>query len=220
VISLGAIVVSRSVRVGGYDLDEAIGAHIRNAHRMAIGSQSAEAIKLEIGSAAPLTPEIEAEVRPRPAVRAAAGASSSAAPGSPSDRRSAVGDPRGAAGDAGGDAAGAGGRYRQARHPAGRRRLAAARVRRARPCSDRDAGAPGRVTAYLRGGGRGALPRGARRSRAVKDVGHAGALVIARSLNPPLWTPDRVGAGPRPRGRDRSSGTLHARQGQPPPAPR
>jgi rod shape-determining protein MreB len=65
VISLGGIVVSRSVRVGGYDLDEAIGAHIRNAHRMAIGSRSAEAIKLEIGSAAALTPEIEAEVRGR-----------------------------------------------------------------------------------------------------------------------------------------------------------
>jgi len=65
VISLGGIVVSRSVRVGGYDLDEAIAAHIRNAHRMAIGSHSAEAIKLAIGSAAPLTPEIEAEVRGR-----------------------------------------------------------------------------------------------------------------------------------------------------------
>jgi rod shape-determining protein MreB len=65
VISLGAIVVSRSVRVGGYDLDEAIGAHIRTVHRMAIGSQSAEAIKQEIGSAAPLTPELETAVRGR-----------------------------------------------------------------------------------------------------------------------------------------------------------
>jgi rod shape-determining protein MreB len=33
VISLGQIVVSRSVRVGGYDLDDAIAAHIRNEHR-------------------------------------------------------------------------------------------------------------------------------------------------------------------------------------------
>jgi rod shape-determining protein MreB len=65
VISLGAIVVSRSVRVGGYDLDEAIGAHIRNQHRMAIGSQSAEAIKQEIGSAAALLPELETGVRGR-----------------------------------------------------------------------------------------------------------------------------------------------------------
>ncbi len=65
VISLGAIVVSRSARVGGYDLDDAIGAHIRDVHRMTIGSQSAEAIKQEIGSAAALTPEIETAVRGR-----------------------------------------------------------------------------------------------------------------------------------------------------------
>src|ERR687884_818346 len=44
VISLGGIVVSRSLRVGGYDLDDAITNHLRLAHRMAVGSQSAEAI--------------------------------------------------------------------------------------------------------------------------------------------------------------------------------
>jgi rod shape-determining protein MreB len=66
VISMGAIVLSRSLRVGGYDLDEAIGAHIRNEHRMAIGSQSAEGIKLEVGSAMPLADgEIETTVRGR-----------------------------------------------------------------------------------------------------------------------------------------------------------
>jgi rod shape-determining protein MreB and related proteins len=65
VISLGAIVVSRSARVGGYDLDDAIAAHIRDVHRMTIGSQSAEAIKQQIGSAAALTPEIETAVRGR-----------------------------------------------------------------------------------------------------------------------------------------------------------
>src|SRR5919198_5767489 len=52
VISLGGIVVSRSLRVGGYDLDDAITNHLRLEHRMAVGSQSAEAIKLAIGSAA------------------------------------------------------------------------------------------------------------------------------------------------------------------------
>ena len=51
VISLGGIVVSRSLRVGGYDLDDAITNYIRLEHRMAIGSQSAEAIKLAVGSA-------------------------------------------------------------------------------------------------------------------------------------------------------------------------
>jgi rod shape-determining protein MreB len=65
VISLGQIVVSRSVRIGGYDLDDSIAAHIRNEHVMAIGSQSAEAIKLAVGSAAPLQTELEVDIRGR-----------------------------------------------------------------------------------------------------------------------------------------------------------
>src|SRR5512144_36015 len=65
IISLGGIVVSRSLRVGGYDLDDAITAHIRNEHRMAIGSQSAEAIKLAVGSAIELEQERSTEVRGR-----------------------------------------------------------------------------------------------------------------------------------------------------------
>jgi rod shape-determining protein MreB len=65
VISMGGIVLSRSVRVGGYDLDEAIAAHIRSQHVTAIGSQSAEAIKLAIGSAAPLESELVSAVRGR-----------------------------------------------------------------------------------------------------------------------------------------------------------
>jgi rod shape-determining protein MreB and related proteins len=65
VISMGGIVLSRSVRVGGYDLDEAIAAHIRSQHVTAIGSQSAEAIKLAIGSAAPLDSELVSAVRGR-----------------------------------------------------------------------------------------------------------------------------------------------------------
>src|SRR3954469_25966049 len=51
IISLGGIVVSRSLRVGGYDLDDAITNHLRNDHRMAVGTQSAEAIKLAVGTA-------------------------------------------------------------------------------------------------------------------------------------------------------------------------
>jgi rod shape-determining protein MreB and related proteins len=65
VISLGGIVVSRSLRVGGYDLDDAITNHIRLEHRMAIGSQSAEAIKLAVGSAAPLAEELSTRIRGR-----------------------------------------------------------------------------------------------------------------------------------------------------------
>jgi rod shape-determining protein MreB and related proteins len=65
VISLGAIVVSRSVRVGGYEMDEAISHYLRDAHQLAIGSQTAEAIKMQIGSAAPLPRELTMGVRGR-----------------------------------------------------------------------------------------------------------------------------------------------------------
>jgi rod shape-determining protein MreB len=50
VISLGGIVVSRSVRVGGYEMDEAITQHLRNRHKLAVGSTTAERVKIAIGS--------------------------------------------------------------------------------------------------------------------------------------------------------------------------
>jgi len=53
VLSLGGIVYSRSVRVGGDKMDEAIIAYIRRNHNLLIGEGSAERIKKEIGSAAP-----------------------------------------------------------------------------------------------------------------------------------------------------------------------
>jgi rod shape-determining protein MreB and related proteins len=65
VISLGGIVLSRSVRVGGYEMDEAIGHYMRSVHTLAIGSQTAEKIKLEIGSALPIEGEQTMEVRGR-----------------------------------------------------------------------------------------------------------------------------------------------------------
>ncbi|HEY7609958.1 MAG: rod shape-determining protein [Alphaproteobacteria bacterium] len=51
VLSLGGIVYSRSVRVGGDKMDEAIIAYIRRNHNVLIGETSAERIKKEIGSA-------------------------------------------------------------------------------------------------------------------------------------------------------------------------
>jgi rod shape-determining protein MreB len=65
VISLGGIVVSASVRTGGYELDEAIASYIRRRHRMAIGAQTAEDLKFQIGSAGPLETELTADVRGR-----------------------------------------------------------------------------------------------------------------------------------------------------------
>jgi rod shape-determining protein MreB and related proteins len=53
VLSLGGIVYSRSVRVGGDKMDEAIIAYIRRNHNLLIGEGSAERIKKQIGSACP-----------------------------------------------------------------------------------------------------------------------------------------------------------------------
>jgi rod shape-determining protein MreB and related proteins len=65
VISLGGIVLSRSLRVGGYEMDEAITRYLRAEHHLAIGSQTAEAIKIAIGSAMALGQEETTEVRGR-----------------------------------------------------------------------------------------------------------------------------------------------------------
>ncbi len=53
VLSLGGIVYSKSVRVGGDKMDEAIIAYIRRNHNLLVGESSAERIKEEIGSACP-----------------------------------------------------------------------------------------------------------------------------------------------------------------------
>jgi rod shape-determining protein MreB and related proteins len=53
VISLGGIVVAQSLRVGGYELDEAIIRHVRERHRLLIGHERAEEVKLAIGSTRP-----------------------------------------------------------------------------------------------------------------------------------------------------------------------
>jgi rod shape-determining protein MreB len=65
VISLGGIVLFRSLRVGGYEMDEAISRYLRAEHVLAIGSQTAEAIKIAIGSAVPQAQDEVWEVRGR-----------------------------------------------------------------------------------------------------------------------------------------------------------
>lgn len=65
IISLGSIVLARSLRVGGYEIDEAIARYLRVEHSLAIGSQTAEAIKIAIGAAVPMSPEETSEVRGR-----------------------------------------------------------------------------------------------------------------------------------------------------------
>ncbi len=65
VISMGEIVVETSLRLAGYDLDEAIMAYVRRHHSLAIGQPTAEEIKISIGSAYPLATSLQAEVRGR-----------------------------------------------------------------------------------------------------------------------------------------------------------
>src|ERR671924_1967384 len=65
VISLGDIVVSQSIRVGGDEMDEAIVNWCKREHQLLIGHGTAEQLKHEAGSAAPLEAEVEIEIRGR-----------------------------------------------------------------------------------------------------------------------------------------------------------
>jgi rod shape-determining protein MreB len=65
VISLGGIVVSQSIRIGGDEMDEALVNYCKHHHQLLIGQQTAEELKLELGSAAPLPEEITTEIRGR-----------------------------------------------------------------------------------------------------------------------------------------------------------
>ncbi len=65
VISLSGIVYSRSVRVGGDKMDEAIMTHVKRKYNMLIGETSAENIKINIASAYPLDPEQQMDVKGR-----------------------------------------------------------------------------------------------------------------------------------------------------------
>jgi rod shape-determining protein MreB and related proteins len=65
VISMGGIVANRSVRVAGNDMDAAISAYIHRELKLSVGTQTAEQLKIEIGSALPLPEETAAEIRGR-----------------------------------------------------------------------------------------------------------------------------------------------------------
>ncbi|KPU27389.1 rod-share determining protein MreBH [Caloranaerobacter sp. TR13] len=65
VISLGGIVVSKSIKVAGDKFDEAIIKYIRKKHNMMIGERTAEDLKIRIGTAFPREKEVYMEVRGR-----------------------------------------------------------------------------------------------------------------------------------------------------------
>lgn len=64
-VSLGGIVALQAVRVGSFDIDAAIITYVRREHGIAIGEQTAEEIKVAIGSAHRTEGEFRAEVRGR-----------------------------------------------------------------------------------------------------------------------------------------------------------
>jgi rod shape-determining protein MreB len=53
VISLGGMVVWESIRVGGYEMDDAIVDYVKSMHKLLIGQETAEVAKIEIGSVSP-----------------------------------------------------------------------------------------------------------------------------------------------------------------------
>jgi rod shape-determining protein MreB len=65
VMAMGGVVVSKAVRIGGFDVDDMISKHIRKEYGIVIGERTAEQIKIAIGSAFPLHEEEKAEIRGR-----------------------------------------------------------------------------------------------------------------------------------------------------------
>jgi len=65
VISLSGIVYSRSVRVAGNEMDDAVMQYLKKKYNLLVGERTAEAIKIEIGSAYPLDKPISMEIKGR-----------------------------------------------------------------------------------------------------------------------------------------------------------
>src|SRR5919202_2287972 len=65
VISLGGIVTKSSIRIAGDDIDDAIASYIQKEYKVIIGAQTAEQLKIELGSAFRLAEEESAEIRGR-----------------------------------------------------------------------------------------------------------------------------------------------------------
>ena len=141
VISLAGIVMSKSIRVGGDKMDEAIVQYIKRKYNLLIGERTAEDIKKEIGSAYPLEEPLTVEVKGRDLV---AGVPKTLTINS-DEIRDALHEPVNAIVDAvrvgaRAHAARAVGRHRRQGHRALRRRLAAQEPRRAAARGDRPAG--------------------------------------------------------------------------------
>ncbi len=65
IISLGGIVYSKSIRIGGDEFDQAIIQHMKKTYNLMVGEPTAEKVKISIGSAYPLEEEMKMEVKGR-----------------------------------------------------------------------------------------------------------------------------------------------------------
>ncbi|HNX81665.1 MAG TPA: rod shape-determining protein [Candidatus Omnitrophota bacterium] len=65
IISLSGIVFSKSIRIGGDEMDEAVIEYLKKTYNMMVGERTAEEIKIKIGSAYPLEEEMSMEVKGR-----------------------------------------------------------------------------------------------------------------------------------------------------------
>ena len=152
VISLSGIVYSRSVRVAGNEMDDAVMQYLKRKYNLLIGERTAEAIKIEIGSAYPLDKPLTMEIKGRNLIE-----------GVPrtitiddSEIRESLGRVRGHHRErhprgAGAHAARAERRYQRPRHRADRRRRAAQEPRQAHSRGNRAAGLHRRRSAGLGG---------------------------------------------------------------------
>ena len=121
VISLGGIVVSQSIRIGGDELDDAIINYVKREYKLMIGQQTAEEVKLEIGSAFPLRRgDAGRDPRTRPGVGPAQDGRAHERGGPARARGAASGDRRRRQGDARPHAARAGLGHHGPRHHARR----------------------------------------------------------------------------------------------------
>ena len=152
VISLSGIVYSRSVRVAGNEMDDAVMQYLKRKYNLLIGERTAEAIKMEIGSAYPLDKPLTMEIKGRNLIEGV--------PQDHHDRRQR--NPRGALRVRGhhrerhprgarAHAARIERRYQRPRHRADRRRRAAQESRQAHSRRNRAAGFDRRRSAGLGG---------------------------------------------------------------------
>ena len=171
VISLGGIVTSQSVRIGGDEMDEAIIQFIKKEYSLAVGERTAEEIKIAFGSACPLEEELYAEIRGRDLDHRAAQDHRHQHRGDPrSHRGTGVGHRRRRQGHPGQDTARAGRRHHGAGHRPHRRWRSPARARRPPGRRDRHDRADRRQPSAVGGHRRRPVPRAVQRPQRRPDL--------------------------------------------------